>query len=102
MSKNGVNTVFARRKSTSTASYLGSRSALGVERNLLSAFCWFEAARMSFGLWGLSGKGLELRDEFGGVLDSFSILDAFDIALVHVLIGGADGDDSLGPRHLQL
>ena len=32
----------------------------------------------------------------------FSILDALDVALVCVLVGGANGDDSLGSGHLQL
>jgi len=75
---------------------------VGVERDLLRSFCRLEAARVVLGLWSLCGQGFELRGELGGVLDSFPILDAFDVALVRVLVGGADGDDALGSEHLQL
>jgi len=75
---------------------------LWVERDLLRAFRWFEAARMTLGLRGLYGKGLEPRSEFNRTFNGFSILDAFDVALVRVLVGGADGDDPLRPRHPQL
>ena len=74
--------------------------AVGVERDHLHAFRWFEANCMTFGLWSFSGQGLEPRGEFSRSLDGFSILDALDVALVRVLVGGADGDDPLGPRHL--
>ena len=87
---------FARRKSTSTASYLGSRSALIVSALLSellgSSGIFFvpsagsKAARVMLGLRSFCSKGLELRGELGGVLDSFSILDAFDVALVRVLV----------------
>jgi hypothetical protein len=36
----------------------------------------------------------------GGTLDSLHIFDAFDVALVRMLVGGADGDDALGTGHL--
>ena len=75
---------------------------LGVERNLLRAFCWFEAACATLRLRSLCSKGLELRGEFGGAFDGFSVLDALHIAFVRVLVGGADGDDPLWPGHLQL
>ena len=55
---------------------------------------------MTLGLWSLCGQGLELRGELSGVLDSFPVLDAIHVAFVRVLIGGADGDNPLGPGHL--
>ena len=76
--------------------------AVGVERDFLCALCWFEAARMVLMLWSLSCEGLKPRGEFGGALDCLPILDALDVAFVCVLVGGADGDDPLGPGHLQL
>ena len=61
---------FAQRKSTSTAFYLGSRSALivsalsseplGSSGIFLLAFRWFKAARMTLGFWSLGSEGLEL------------------------------------------
>jgi len=75
---------------------------VGVERDLLGSFRRLEAARVALGLWSLSGQSLELRDELDGTLDRLPILDAFDVALVRVLEGGADGDDTLGTGHLQL
>ena len=53
-------------------------------------------------LWGLSGMGLKSRCKLDGVLDCLPILDALDITFVGVLIGGANGDDSLRPGYLQL
>ena len=53
-------------------------------------------------VWSLNGEGFKLRGEFGGALDGFPVLDALDVAFVCVLVGRADGDDPLGPGHLQL
>ena len=53
-------------------------------------------------LWSLSGEGLDPRGMLCGALDRLPILDALDIALISMLIRGADGDDSLGPGHLHL
>jgi len=75
---------------------------VGVERDLLGSFRRLEATRVALGLWSLSGQGLELRGELGRTLECLPILDAFDVALVRVLEGGADGNDALGTGHLQL
>ena len=53
--------------------------AIGVERDLLRAFRWFKAARVMFGLWSLSSKGLELRGEFGRVLDGLLLMQKLDL-----------------------
>ena len=58
---------------------------VGIEWDPLGSLSRLKAARVSFGLWSLSGQGLELRDELDGVLDRLPILDALDIALVCVL-----------------
>jgi len=76
--------------------------AVGVKRDLLGAFCRLEAARVMLGFWSFYSEGLELRSEAGGVLNGFSILDALDVAFVRMFVGGADGDDPLGPGHLQI
>ena len=39
--------------------------AVGVERDLLRAFRWFEATRVTLGLRSLCSKGLELQGELG-------------------------------------
>ena len=75
---------------------------LRVERDLLGTFRRFKASRMTLWLGSFSSEGLELRGKLGGVLDSLSILDALDVTFVRMLVGGADGDDPLGPGHLQL
>jgi len=73
----------------------------GVEQDLLSGFCRLEAFGVALWFWGLSGNSLESRGEFNRTLDLLPILDALDIALIGVLKEGADGTDSIVPRHRQ-
>ena len=76
--------------------------AVRVERDLLGAFLRLEAARMVLWLSSFSGKGLKSQGKLYGALDCFPVLDAFDIALVGVFVGGANSDDPLGSGHLPL
>ena len=48
------------------------------------------------------GNLLSEGDELFGGDDRRGVIAAFDFALVSALEGGADGDDPVGARHLQL
>ena len=76
--------------------------AVGVEEDLLRAFCRLEAARVTLGFRSFCSEGLELQRKLGGALDSFSIFDELDVTLVRMLVGGADCDIPLRRGHLQL
>ena len=49
-----------------------------------------------------SGASVARASSFGGVLVRLPVHDAFNMAFIGVLVRGADGDNSLGPGHLQL
>ena len=75
--------------------------AAWVEQDFLCVLCRLETARMALGFGGLGGEALEDQGQFGG-LDGLSVLDALDVTVVRVFVGGVDGNDTLGPQHLEL
>src|SRR5688572_25228735 len=103
---------FTRRKSTSTASYLGSSSEpihICLEASLLGSRgtdltvsagsklpAWRFASGASF------GEALQVGDEGLGFGEGLGVLHALHVAFVRVSVHGADGDDPVGARHLEL
>jgi hypothetical protein len=74
----------------------------GVERDGLNRLCWFEVAGVALRIWHLLREVLQVGDEgleFGEGLD---ILHALHITFVRVSVRGADGDDPVRARHLEL
>jgi hypothetical protein len=88
--------VFARRKSTSTASYLG------VERDGLDRLRWFEVAGVALHVGRLPREALQVSDEGLRFGEGLGVLHALHIAFVRVSVRGPDGDDPVGARHLEL
>jgi hypothetical protein len=77
--------MFARRKSTSTA----QRLSLGigrVEGHELDVLYGLEAAGMAFGVGDLVDQTVEVRRQGHRLQNGFPVLDAFDVALVGVFI----------------
>jgi len=103
---------FARRKSTSTASNLGSRleliinalplEVLGVEEDELGFLRWLEAPSVMLGVGDVLVAVVETGQDRQRLSQSLSLLDALDVALVGVLARRADGDDAVWSRHLEL
>src|SRR5688572_25512438 len=103
---------FARRKSTSTASFLGVEPgtdpdllggvATGVKRDGLNHLCWLEVAGMALHVWHLLGEVLQVGDEGLGLGEGLGVLHALHVAFERVFVRGADGDDPVGARHLEL
>jgi hypothetical protein len=88
--------MFARRKSTSTVSYLGSRVAL-----MLNTFPFGSVGSRGMSLTS-SVQTIEVRRQGRRLQDGFSVLDALHVALVGVLVGGPDSYDTVGARHIEL
>jgi hypothetical protein len=88
--------MFARRKSTSTISYLGSRGGAdaqrlslwvgGVEGHELDIFRGLEAIGVVLGVGDLVGQTVEVRRQGCRLQDGFSMLDALDVALIGVFV----------------
>ena len=70
--------------------------ATRVEGDGLSRLHWLEVAGMTLHVWHLFGEVLQVGDEGLGVLH------ALHVAFERVLVRGADGDDPVGARHLEL
>jgi hypothetical protein len=74
----------------------------GVERDELDRLSWLEVAGVALRIWHLLGEVLQVGDEglrFGAGL---GVLHALHVAFVRVSVRGADGDDPVGARHLEL
>ena len=52
------------------------------------------------GVRRLAAKSVEVDDDGLGLHESLGVLDAFDIAVVCMLLRGPDSDDAVGARHL--
>jgi hypothetical protein len=65
----------------------------GVERNGLNRLSWLEVAGVALRIWRLLREALQVGDEGLGVLH---------VTFVRVSLCGADGDDPVGARHLEL
>jgi hypothetical protein len=68
----------------------------GVERDRLNHLCWLKVAGMALRIRHLLGEALQVGDE------GLSVLHALHAAFVRVSVRGADGDDPVGARHLEL
>jgi hypothetical protein len=74
----------------------------GVERDGLNHLCWFEVASVALHIWHLLGEALQVRDEGLGFGEGLGVLHALHVAFVRVSVRGADCDDPVGARHLEL
>ena len=74
---------------------LGSVAA-GVEGDGLNRLRWLEVAGVALHVWHLLREALQVGDEGLGVLH------ALHVAFERVFVRGADGDDPVGARHLEL
>jgi hypothetical protein len=68
----------------------------GVEGDGFNRLRWLEVAGVALHVWHLLGEALQVGDEGLGVLH------ALHVAFVRVSVRGADGDDPVGARHLEL
>ena len=103
--------VFARRKSTRTTSYLGSRlelilNTLPFEASGLRKMSLVSSAGSKLPTWrlGSAPPNRDCRGWRSGTPSRLcpSLLNALDVALVGMLARRADGDDAVGSRHLEL
>jgi hypothetical protein len=74
----------------------------GVERDGLNRLSWLEVAGVALRIWRLLGEALQVSDEGLGFGGGLGILHALHVAFVRVSVHGADGDDPVGARHLEL
>jgi hypothetical protein len=74
----------------------------GVERDGLNHLSWLEVAGMALRIWRLLGEDLQVGDEGLGFGEGLGVLHPLHVAFVRVLVRGADGDDPVGARHLEL
>jgi hypothetical protein len=74
----------------------------GVERDRLNRLSWLEVAGVALRIWRLLGEALQVSDEGLGFGEGLGILHALYVAFVRVSVRGADGDDPVGARHLEL
>jgi hypothetical protein len=74
----------------------------GVERDGLNRLSWLEVAGVALRIWRLLGEALQVGDEGLGFGEGLGVLHALHVAFVRVSVRGADGDDPVGARHLEL
>jgi hypothetical protein len=74
----------------------------GVERDGLNRLCWLEVAGMVLCIWCFLGEALQVGDEGLGFGEGLGIIHALHVAFLRVSVRGADGDDPVGARHLEL
>jgi hypothetical protein len=82
--------------------YLLGGVVAGVQRDGLNRLCWLEVAGVALHVWRLLGEALQVGDEGLGFGEGLSVLHALHVAFVRVSVRGADGDDPVGARHLEL
>jgi hypothetical protein len=75
---------------------------VGVERDELNHLSWLEVAGVALRIWHLLGEVLQVGDEGLGLGEGLGILHALRVAFVRMSVRGADGDDPVGARHLEL
>ena len=81
------------------------RSAVGaggVDRDELDGLYGLESPGTTLGVGHFATELVEVDDEGLGLHDSLGVLNAFDVAVVCMLVRGLDGDDTIGARHLEL
>jgi hypothetical protein len=74
----------------------------GVERDELNRLSWLKLAGVVLRIWRLLGEALQVGDEGLGFGEGLGVLHALHVAFVRVSVRGADGDDPIGARHLEL
>jgi hypothetical protein len=74
----------------------------GVERDGLNRLRWLKVAGMALHVWRLLGEALQVGDEGLGFGEGLDILHALHVAFIRVSVRGADSDDPVGARHLEL
>ena len=74
----------------------------GVERDGFNRLRWLEVAGVALHVWHLLRKALQVGDEGLGFGKGLSVFHALHVAFVRVSVRGADGDDPVGARHLEL
>jgi hypothetical protein len=74
----------------------------GIKRDGLNRLCWFEVAGVALRIWRLLGEALHVGDEGIRFDEGLNVLHALHVAFVRVSVRGADGDDPVGARHLEL
>ena len=57
---------------------------------------------MALHVWHLLGEVLQVGDEGLGLGEGLGVLHALHVAFERVFVRGADGDDPVGARHLEL
>jgi hypothetical protein len=75
---------------------------VGVEGDELNRLRWFEVAGVAFHIRHLLGEALQVGNEGLGFGEGLSVLHALHVAFVRVSVRGADGDDPVEARHLEL
>jgi hypothetical protein len=76
--------------------------AAGVERDGFNRLCWLEVAGVALHVWRLLREALQVSDEGLGFGEGLYVLHALHVAFVRVSVRGADDDDPVGARHLEL
>ena len=74
----------------------------GVDRDEFDGFRGLERPRATLGVRHLATELVKVGDEGLGLRKGLGVLDAFDVAVVCMLVRGLDGDDAIGARHLEL
>jgi hypothetical protein len=82
--------------------YLLGGVVAGVKRDGFNRLCWFEVASVALRIWNLLGEAFHVGDEVLGFGEGLGVLHALHVAFVRVSVRGADGDDPVGARHLEL
>ena len=76
--------------------------AVGVDRDELDGLYGLKSPGTALGVRHFATELVEVDDEGLGLHDSLGVLNAFDIAVVCMLVRGLDSDDAVGARHLEL
>jgi hypothetical protein len=75
---------------------------VGVERDGFNHLRWLEVAGVALHVWHLLREALQVGDEGLGFGKGLGVFHALHVAFVRVSVRGADGDDLVGARHLEL
>jgi hypothetical protein len=74
----------------------------GVEGDGLNCLRWLEVAGMMLHVWHLLGEALQVGDEGLRLDEGLGVLHALHVTFERVFVRGADGDDPVGARNLEL
>jgi hypothetical protein len=68
----------------------------GIEGHELDVFRGLKVAGVALGVGDLASQTVEVHHQDRRLQDGFSVLDALNVALVGVLVGGPDSYDTVG------